>query len=141
MNIFVKILSRFKPSIRIGSDGTPVFSIDFQESLTAVKVDERIANLSKVHHDLLEAAQATEQLHQEAIATKEDLSTLRDRVERLNKDKKTSETVLSLDQESLARLLADANKLLKGRSVLVGILIGLITGFLSSWAVWYLTSQ
>lgn len=140
MNFISDIVSRIRPTIKIGSDGTSTVSIEFQQSLTANNVDERIARLSQVHRDLLAAAQAVEALQEEANVRKSEVEVLRESVDRLSKDKDVSAAVLTLDQESIARLFANANKRLQSRSIWLGIIIGLVTGFLSSLAVWYLTT-
>ncbi len=138
-NIFKKIFDKLRPTIRVDPNGSISMALEFQETLSEDHIDERIGKLSKARNYLLETVQAIDQLEAEAQERKSEVLTLREHVELLETDKKASEQILSMNQESVGRLLQKANKQTSRRSMIIGIIIGLFTGFISSYAVWFLT--
>jgi hypothetical protein len=82
---------------------------------------------------------AVTQLQAEALQNKKEAEDLRATVEQLKQDKSTTEAMLKLPEDSIARVLARASSRGRIRGIIEGIIIGLITGGLSSYFIWYVT--
>jgi hypothetical protein len=82
------------------------------------------------------AADAIQLISEESKQKKIELDELRLRLAEINKDKETIEKVLQIDQDSFSRLLISTNKKTEKRSILIGIVIGFLTGTVSSYLVW-----
>jgi FtsZ-binding cell division protein ZapB len=113
--------------------------MDLAQALDPKTVDERIARLDQIKSDLNGAIDAVTELQREAQDNKKEAESLRQSVKQLEQDKVTAETLLSVPEESFARMLARANSRARIRGLLEGAVIGFVTGALSSWLVWYLT--
>jgi hypothetical protein len=102
-------------------------------------IDERIAKLAQVQSDLEAAIEAVKGLRQNADESKREAEKLQAVVGQLEQDKKAAEELVKLPEEAVARLIYRANAKGRGRGLVEGICIGLVTGFLSSLLAWYLT--
>ena len=108
--------------------------IDFAED-----VDARIKKLSQVRDDLQAAVIAVDSLRVEATQRHDEVHKLRDAVAQLKQDHQTTQTLLEVPKESFARVLSEVSARDKLRGRIEGVVLGLITGGVSSYAVWYLT--
>lgn len=115
------------------------YEMDLAQALDQKTVDERIARLDQIRSDLNGAIDAVTELQREAQDNKKEAESLRQSVKQLEQDKFTAEALLSVPEESFARMLARANSRARIRGLLEGAAIGFVTGALSSWLVWYLT--
>lgn len=115
------------------------YEMDLAQALDPKTVDERIARLDQIRSDLNGAIDAVTELQREAQDNKKEAESLRQSVKQLEQDKVTAETLLSVPEESFARMLARANSRARIRGLLEGAVIGFVTGALSSWLIWYLT--
>ncbi|MEJ8569695.1 hypothetical protein [Elongatibacter sediminis] len=104
-------------------------------------IDERLAKLSKIKEDLGEATRAVDELEQSALVAKREANQLEEEVNRLREDKEVAEKILKSPEDAFSRLLARAAAKGRGRGLLEGIVIGLLTGGISSWLVWYFTTK
>ena len=102
-------------------------------------VDERIAKLAAIQEDLHAAIQAVKSLQDSALNSKAEAEELQKTITRLQQDRKAAEDLIKVPEESFARLLHGATAKARGRGLLEGLGVGLLTGFLSSLLVWYLT--
>lgn len=126
---------------RIRITGVNLFGVqvNLDELLRSQDVDDRIAKLSEIKRDLEAAVAAVSSLQAEATTKKTEVETLRSAAKQAAEDKETAEKLLTVPEESLARVIAKANSRGRIRGVVEGILIGLLTGVGSSFLVWYLT--
>lgn len=104
-------------------------------------IDERLTKLAKIQEDLGDALKAVEELQKSATTAKKEADELESEVHRLRQDKVVAEELVRVPEEAFARLLARASAKGRGRGLLEGIVVGLFTGGLSSWAVWYFTTR
>ena len=120
----------------------PFFSyeVTLDDVLTNKDVDERIKKLGQIKPDLQDSVGAVEQLQAEALHNKTEADKLRETVEQLKQDKATTESMLKIPEDSLARVVARAGSKGRIRGLLEGILIGLVTGAVPSYFVWYITT-
>ena len=108
--------------------------VDFAED-----VDTRIKKLSQVRDDLQAAVVAVDSLRVEATQRHDEVQSLREAVTQLRQDHVTTQSLLELPKESFARVLSDASARGQLRGRIEGTIIGLLTGGVSSYIVWYLT--
>ena len=127
-DLISRFIQRLQPTVEVGPDGAVKVGVHLRESLSDAAIDERIQNLEKTRLDLLGAVSAVEQLEKEAKERKVEVQSLRQNVEQLKTDEKTAKTVLQVDQASFARVLNAATAATARRSVIIGIVIGLVTG-------------
>lgn len=103
------------------------------------QLDERLSKLAKIQDDLNEALTAVAELQDSAQTAKKEATTLEKEVLRLKEDKALAEELSKAPEEAFGRLFHRASAKGRGRGLIEGTVIGLITGCLSSWVVWYLT--
>jgi hypothetical protein len=115
------------------------FELDKKIRLNNEEIEARINQLDDVKKSLIMAADAIQLISEESKQKKIELDELRSRLAEINRDKETIEKVLQIDQDSFSRLLISTNKKTEKRSILIGIVIGFLTGTLSSFLVWILT--
>jgi chromosome segregation ATPase len=101
--------------------------------------DDPIAKLEKIQSDLQGALAAVAELERGAKAKQQEAADLQKAVTRLQEDKKAVEDVIKIPEEAFARMHKRASAKGRGRGLLEGLAIGLVTGFASSLLVWYLT--
>ena len=116
------------------------YEINLDDVLTNKDVDERIKRLSQIKNDLQDTVGAVEQLQAEALHNKAEADRLRETVAQLKQDKATTETMMKIPEESLARVVARAGSKGRIRGLIEGLVIGLITGAISSYFVWFITT-
>ena len=116
------------------------YEIKFEDIFSSKTVDERIDRLDQIRDELEGAISAVDELKNEAVKNKEEAEILRQTVNQLEQDKDVAETVLQVPRDSFGRLIKDANDKARLRGLIEGAIIGFITGGLSSFLVWYLTS-
>jgi septal ring factor EnvC (AmiA/AmiB activator) len=94
---------------------------------------------SGVREDLRAAVEAVEELQSKALQNKKEHDDLKATIDQLKEEKATTETLLQVPEDSLARVLARANSRGRTRGIIEGGILGLLTGSRSSLLVWYLT--
>lgn len=107
--------------------------------ISADEVSHRLESLVSVRHDLegvLEAIAALEFDAKEKQAERERLKQL---LADLQADTKSAEAVLAQPEEAFTRLYLRASSKGRVRGIMEGLLVGFITGALSSLLVWYVT--
>jgi peptidoglycan hydrolase CwlO-like protein len=102
-------------------------------------IDERLTKLTKIQEDLGDAMKAVAELQKSATTAKKEADELESEVGRLRQDRAVAEEMVKVPEEAFGRLLARASAKGRGRGLLEGIVVGLLTGGLSSWVVWYFT--
>lgn len=107
--------------------------------LDPITVDARLARLDHIKKDLDGALEAVTELQLEARSNKRAAEELQQKIDSLEKDKQTFESLLQAPEESLERFFDRINSKDRNRGRLEGVAIGLVTGALSSYIVWYLT--
>jgi len=103
------------------------------------KVDERIAKLAQIEQDLKAAIEAVHDLHKSALQSKAEAQQLQEAVAQLQQDKVVAEELVKAPEEAFGRMLQRANARGRGRGLIEGVTIGLVTGFASSILAWYVT--
>lgn len=116
------------------------YEIELDKVTDPTSIDERITRLASIRQDLAEAIDAVRSLEQDSITKRNELENLENVVARLRQDKAVAEQTLELPQESLSRLIAKASSLTRWKGRFEGVVIGLVTGIISSLVVWWLTS-
>ncbi len=126
---------------RVRITGVNIFGVqvNLDELLRSSDVDERIERLSEVKRDLEAAVEAVSVLQAEAVSKKAEVETLRSAAKQAAEDRETAEKLLTVPEESLARVIAKANSRGRVRGILEGALVGFLTGAGSSYLVWYFT--
>lgn len=119
----------------------PFFSyeVTVDDVLNSKDVDDRIKRLSTIRSDLEETIQAVAELQSEALRNKKEADELKTTVEQLKEDKITTEAILQVPEDSFVRVLSKASSRGRLRGIFEGIAIGLVTGAISSYFIWYLT--
>ena len=119
----------------------PFFSyeVNLNDIVDSATVDERIAKLGEIKRDLEAAIVAVESLQGEAEARKVEADSLRNTVQQLNEERTTAEALLRVPEESFVTLLTRANSKGRWRGIMEGVMVGFVTGVLSSFVVWYFT--
>jgi hypothetical protein len=115
------------------------YEINFDDLTNSSTVDERIARLSQVKHDLEAAITAVSSLQAEATDRKGEADQLKAVISKLREDKNTAESLLSVPEESFVRLVKRAVSKGRMRGLIEGGAIGFVTGMLSSLLAWYIT--
>jgi len=133
-------LSRILKEITISMPfiGTAI-TFDFNEISNTSSVDEQIAKLGQIQTDLRAAINAVDLLKNEADSKKIEAEQLRIAVENLKQEQETVKTLLTLREDPLIRLLVKANSKGRARGIWEGIIIGLCTGGISSYLIWFFT--
>jgi hypothetical protein len=112
-----------------------------EETKNTKTIDERLARLGAIKHDLESAIEAVETLQEDASKRKAEVQYLQQTLLKLNEDKVTAEALLKIPEESFSRILARAAARSRVIGLIQGIIIGLCTGILSSLFVWWLTTR
>ncbi len=102
-------------------------------------IDERIAKLAEIQADLEAAIEAVKELQKGAAASKKEADEMQISVEKLKEDKRAAEDLVKVPEEAFARMLGRASASGRGRGLIEGIVVGLITGFTSSLLAWWVT--
>lgn len=103
-------------------------------------IDERLSKLAKIQEDLREAMTAVDDLQKSAFTAKKEAHALEIEVSRLREDRALAAHLAEVPQEAFSRLLAHASAKGRGRGLLEGIAVGLFTGSISSYFIWYVTA-
>lgn len=104
-------------------------------------IDERINRLGEIKQDLEGAIKAVDELEKEAVKRKSEVENLQESVQKLEEDKNAAESLLKIPEDSFTRILDRATSKSRIRGIIEGLIIGFVTGTLSSFLVWYLTKQ
>ncbi len=131
-----KVLQMARISVRLPFIS---YEINFDDLTNSSTVDERIARLSQVKHDLEAAITAVSTLQAEATDRKDEADQLKAVISKLQEDKNTAESLLSVPEESFVRLVKRAVSKGRMRGLIEGGAIGFMTGMLSSLLAWYIT--
>lgn len=108
--------------------------------LDPITIDARLKKLDSIKADIEAAAEAVAEIQRDARLSKERTESLQKEIIALKADKEAAEVILQAPRASVVEFLGTAisNDRRKGR--LEGVLIGLLTGALSSWVIWLLTT-
>lgn len=133
---FIRILrsTRIRLSLPLIS-----YEIAPEDFLGHQTIDQRLQRLGSIKADLQASISAVEELEHEAFKKKREVDELEEAVQRLNEDKTTTDNLLRLPEETLARVLARATSKGHWRGIVEGVFFGFLTGAASSFLVWYLT--
>ncbi|HDO1310024.1 hypothetical protein ACE1B4_02190 [Aeromonas veronii] len=104
-------------------------------------VDERLQKLTKIQEDLGEVLLAVSELQRSALTSKQEAADLELEVSQLREDRAVAEELIKVPEEAFARMLSRASAKGRGRGLFEGITVGLFTGIVSSYLVWYLTTS
>jgi hypothetical protein len=115
------------------------YEISVADLVDHSNVDQRLKRLSTIKSDLQDSILAIKELEKEGLKKKREVDNLRAVVQKLTKDKTTTESLLRLPEENFARVLSRATATGRVRGLIDGVLIGLATGIVSSLIVWYFT--
>lgn len=123
--------------------GLPFFPIEFYlgDLLEQPSVDERIKKLYTIKDDLEKAMEAVDEMTNEAITKQGELQRIRTDIEELSKDKSTLVNVLMQEESSLFRIIKKATSRGQWVGIIEGLIIGIITGCISSYLIWYITQK
>jgi len=107
--------------------------------LDPITIDARLKKLDSIKGDIEAAVEAVTEIQRDARLSKEKTESLQKEILALKADKQAAEAILQAPRDSVVKLLGTAisNDRRKGR--IEGVLIGLVTGAVSSWAIWFLT--
>lgn len=109
------------------------FEIDFTEMLSSKSVDERISKLSKIHHDLLDAVAAVNELEKEAELNKAEIEKTKSKIAELQGDQKATKELLKISEPALARILKKATKKTRWASMIIGFILGILASLIASY--------
>ena len=123
-----------KTQFRVGALGF-YYEISPDDFLNHESVDERISKLEKVRSDLMDAVNAVESLQEEAASNKKELEKVSEQLEKLKEDKKTTENLLELPQQSFARVIDKASRAAQWKGILVGFIFGILASLIATW-IW-----
>lgn len=142
MNKVIELLMRLSPRLSLDSYGIPniVIELDKKIELNNKEIEERINQLDDIKSKLIETANAVNQISTDSKQKKAELDELIRKYQEIKQDKNESEKLLQVNKDSFGRILLSTNKKTEIRSIWYGIIIGFVTGTLSSLLVWYLTS-
>ena len=115
------------------------YEVALDDLATSETVDARIARLSEIKRDLEAAISAVQGLQDEAKERKAEADQLQALVAKLQEDKNAAESLLKVPEESFLRLVGRATSKGRFRGLIEGVIIGFVTGALSSFLVWLLT--
>ena len=118
-----------------------VIELDRKIRLNNEEIEDRINQLDNIKDQLVRAADAIDLISNESKQKKRELDLIKIKLDQINHDKETAEKILTVDKESFSRLLISTNKKTEKRSVLIGIVIGFVTGTGSSLLAWWLTTN
>ena len=140
-----KLIDYFKSltsRITIDSSGIPsiVIELDKKIELNNKEIEERISQLDDIKSKLIETANIVNQISTDSKQKKAELDELVKKYQEIKQDKDESEKLLQVNKDSFARILLSTNIKTERRSIWIGIIIGFVTGTLSSLLVWYITS-
>lgn len=126
-----------QPTITLDPTGNIMLSFEIQK--TSNDITSTIKNLDRTKDDLLEAINLIDHLKSDLSEKQKKINDSEKILRKIQEDKETTETLLHLDLDSFTRILTDSTKRQRRNSLIIGILIGLMTGFLSSLSVWFMT--
>ncbi|MDD3939761.1 MAG: hypothetical protein PHF49_03915 [Patescibacteria group bacterium] len=129
--------------ITIDTFGLPniLFELDKKIELNNKEIEERIDQLDDIKNKLIETANAVNQISTNSKQKKVELDELIKKYQEVKQDKDESEKLLQVNKDSFGRILLSTNKKTEKRSIVIGFIIGIVTGTLSSLLVFYLTSK
>jgi hypothetical protein len=142
MSKFIDYIKSGVSRITIVSLGFPGIAFELEKKIefNNKEIEERIIQLDDIKSKLIEAADAINQISTDSKQKKVELEELIKKYQEIKQDKDESEKLLQLNKDSFGRILTSTNKQTERRSILIGIIIGFVTGTLSSLLVWYLTT-
>lgn len=108
--------------------------------LDPITIDARLKKLVTIKDDIEAAVEAVTELQRDATSNKKELERLRQEILTLKADKEAAEAVLQAPKDSVLKFLSTAISDDRRKGRIEGILIGLLTGAVSSWAIWFLTT-
>jgi len=136
MNLFrwfpYKIRLLFDPAI--DNVNITVYSRSLSDDAAIV-----VRQLGEVQDSLRTALAGIESVRVDALERTREAEELRDQVAKLNDDQQAAEAMLSVSEESVARLIARANRRGAWKGRIEGVVIGFLSGVSSSILVWWFT--
>ena len=119
--------------------GGPSIRVSLADALSPEGIDDRIAKLDAIQRDLAAAVAAVGELKKQALERKDEVQELQDRVKQLQEDRAAAEQMLKPPEDAVIRLYSRAAGRNRLRGIIEGLVIGFVTGALSSLLIWYLT--
>ena len=143
MSKLIDYLISVTSRITIDTFGLPniLFELDKKIELNNKEIEERIDQLDDIKNKLIETANAVNQISTNSKQKKVELDELIKKYQEVKQDKDESEKLLQVNKDSFGRILLSPNKKTEKRSIVIGFIIGIVTGTLSSLLVFYLTSK
>ncbi|MDD2623043.1 MAG: hypothetical protein WC142_08290 [Bacteroidales bacterium] len=143
MSKLIDYLISVTSRITIDTFGLPniLFELDKKIELNNKEIEERIDQLDDIKNKLIETANAVNQISTNSKQKKVELDELIKKYQEVKQDKDESEKLLQVNKDSFGRILLSTNKKTEKRSIVIGFIIGIVTGTLSSLLVFYLTSK
>ncbi len=126
-----------RSKLRIGLLGL-TYEIDLQNLTNKEQLDKRIKKLENIRMDLIDAADAVKELEIESNKNLLSLKNLKSQVDELKKDKDTNETLLKISSESLMRVISQATKKSRIRSIIIGFILGFFASLLANYITNYI---
>lgn len=117
------------------------YEVSLNDALDSQNIDTRIARLTDIKEELESAILAVESLQNEAHENKQQVNYLQERIRELEEDKNTAEAILKVPQDSFVRLIEQASSKGRMRGWFEGLIIGLLSGVVSSLAAWFITEN
>ena len=143
MSKLIDYLISVTSRITIDTFGLPniLFELDKKIELNNKEIEERIDQLDDIKNKLIETANAVNLISTNSKQKKVELDELIKKYQEVKQDKDESEKLLQVNKDSFGRILLSTNKKTEKRSIVIGFIIGIVTGTLSSLLVFYLTSK
>ncbi|MDD3331340.1 MAG: hypothetical protein PHQ82_08515 [Bacteroidales bacterium] len=143
MSKLIDYLISVTSRITIDTFGLPniLFELDKKIELNNKEIEERIDQLDDIKNKLIETANAVNQISTNSKQKKVELDELIKKYQEVKQEKDESEKLLQVNKDSFGRILLSTNKKTEKRSIVIGFIIGIVTGTLSSLLVFYLTSK
>lgn len=108
--------------------------------LDPITIDARLKKLDSIKGDIEAAVEAVTEIQRDARLSKEKTESLQKEIIALKADKEAADAMLQAPRDSVVKFLGAAISNDRRQGRIEGVLIGLLTGALSSWAIWFLTT-
>lgn len=108
--------------------------------LDPITIDARLKKLDSIKWDIEAAVEAVTEIQRDARLSKEKTESLQKEILALKTDQEAAEAMLQAPRDSVVRFLGTAISNDRRQGRIEGVLIGLVTGALSSWVIWFLTT-
>ena len=130
MSKLIDYLISVTSRITIDTFGLPniLFELDKKIELNNKEIEERIDQLDDIKNKLIETANAVNLISTNSKQKKVELDELIKKYQEVKQDKDESEKLLQVNKDSFGRILLSTNKKTEKRSIVIGFIIGIVTG-------------